>query len=157
MWRSYFGKRPWMCKGWCTFNISLSSLTGVMVSVPAIRPKVHGIIPGRGDGFLRAIKISCTPSMEGEGKLSPSCHKILLYVKNSFKVWRWLRHKAKVIIHFVRLSSLLPDGSAGRIIWELCWMNQLFSSVNIIPPWFFMLIYHMGMNNKSVNGLSSEM
>jgi hypothetical protein len=35
--------------------------------------------------------------------------------------------------------------TAGRIARELWWKNQEFSSVNtIIPPWFSMLIYHMG-------------
>jgi hypothetical protein len=33
-----------------------------VVSVLAIRPKGRGFIPGRGDGFLRAIKIRSTPS-----------------------------------------------------------------------------------------------
>jgi hypothetical protein len=40
-----------------------------MVSVLAIRPKVRRFKPGQGDGFLRAIKISSTPSFGGEVKL----------------------------------------------------------------------------------------
>jgi hypothetical protein len=31
-----------------------------------------------------------------------------------------------------------------------------FSPVNIIPPWFSILIYHLGMNNRPVDGHSSE-
>jgi hypothetical protein len=41
-------------------------LGGVMVSVLAIRPKVGGFKPGRGDGFLRVITIRSTPSFRGE-------------------------------------------------------------------------------------------
>jgi hypothetical protein len=32
---------------------------------------------------------------------------------------------------------------AGRIVREL-WMNQKFFSVDVIPPWFSMPIYHPG-------------
>jgi hypothetical protein len=34
--------------------------------------------------------------------------------------------------------------TAGRIARELWWMNQEFPPVNIISPWFSMLIYHLG-------------
>jgi hypothetical protein len=37
-----------------------------MVRVLAIVPKVRGIKPGRGDGFLRTIKIRSTPSFRGK-------------------------------------------------------------------------------------------
>jgi hypothetical protein len=30
------------------------------------------------------------------------------------------------------------------------------SPVDIIPPWLFVLIYHLGMNNRLVGGRSSE-
>jgi hypothetical protein len=33
--------------------------------------------------------------------------------------------------------------AAGRISRELWWVNQEPFSVRIIPPWFFMLIYHL--------------
>jgi hypothetical protein len=55
--------------------------------------------------------------------------------------------------HFVRPNSSFPsplppalllDDSACRIFKELWWINQEFSSVDIIPPWFSMLIYHLG-------------
>jgi hypothetical protein len=45
-------------------------LSGVMVSVLAIRPKVRGFKPGRGDGLLRTIKIRTTPSFGREVKPS---------------------------------------------------------------------------------------
>jgi hypothetical protein len=41
-------------------------LCGVMVSVLAIGPKVRGFKPGRGDGFLRAIKIRTRLPSEGK-------------------------------------------------------------------------------------------
>jgi hypothetical protein len=34
--------------------------------------------------------------------------------------------------------------TAGRIAREFWWMNQEFSPVDIIPPWFSILIYHLG-------------
>jgi hypothetical protein len=34
--------------------------------------------------------------------------------------------------------------TAGGIARELREMNQEFSPVDTIPPWFSMLIYHMG-------------
>jgi hypothetical protein len=37
-----------------------------MVIVLAIVSKVHGFKPGRGDGFLRSIKIGNTPCFGGE-------------------------------------------------------------------------------------------
>jgi hypothetical protein len=37
----------------------------------------------------------------------------------------------------------LPDDSAGMIARELWWTNQEFSSVDIIPSWFLMLVYHL--------------
>jgi hypothetical protein len=37
-------------------------LGGVVVSVLPTGPKGCGFEPGQGDGFLRAIKIRCTPS-----------------------------------------------------------------------------------------------
>jgi hypothetical protein len=53
-----------------------------MVSVLAIGPKVRGFKPGRGDGFLRAIKILSTPSFQGDVKPEVTCRKILQRVKD---------------------------------------------------------------------------
>jgi hypothetical protein len=51
-----------------------------MVSVLVIGPKVRGFKPGRGDGFLRAIKIRRNFSSGGEVK--PHIVEILRHVKN---------------------------------------------------------------------------
>jgi hypothetical protein len=56
-----------------------------MVSVLAIGPKVCGLKPARGDGFLRVIKIRSTLSFGGEVKLSAPCCKILMHVKITSK------------------------------------------------------------------------
>jgi hypothetical protein len=51
---------PFFC---CLISTSrLSRLGGVVVSVLATGPKGCGLIPGRADGFLRAIKFRSTPS-----------------------------------------------------------------------------------------------
>jgi hypothetical protein len=47
---------------------------------------------------------------------------------------------AKFIISFARYLYLLPDDSADRITRKLCWINQEFYPVDIIPPWSSMLI-----------------
>jgi hypothetical protein len=50
---------------------------GVMVSVLAIGHNVPDFKAGRGDGFLRAIKIRSMPSFRGEEKAEAPCCKIL--------------------------------------------------------------------------------
>jgi hypothetical protein len=54
-----------------------------MVSVLARRPKVPRFKPGRGDGFLRVIKIRSTPSFGGEIKPLDPCRKILRHIKKT--------------------------------------------------------------------------
>jgi hypothetical protein len=51
------------------------------VILPRIRREVHGFRPGRGSGFLRAIKIYSTPSFGGEVK-PEAPYKILRHVRN---------------------------------------------------------------------------
>jgi hypothetical protein len=64
-----------------TYIFILSHLGDVMVSVLAVGPKVYRFRPGRGDGFLRAIKICSMPSFGGEVKPGAPCSKILPHVK----------------------------------------------------------------------------
>jgi hypothetical protein len=47
-----------------------------VVSVLATGPKGCGLIPGQGDVFLRALKISSTPSFGWQVKPEVPCHKI---------------------------------------------------------------------------------
>jgi hypothetical protein len=56
-----------------------------MVNVLSIVPKVRGFKPGRGDTFLRAIKIRSTPSFGGEVKPKAPYRKILWHVKMTGK------------------------------------------------------------------------
>jgi hypothetical protein len=65
-------------------------------------------------------------------------------------------YKTKFNIHFARSSYLLPDVSADRIYRELWWTNLESFSVDVIPLWSFMLIYHLGMINRPIGGSSSE-
>jgi hypothetical protein len=47
--------------------------------------------------------------------------------------------------------------TAGRIVRELWWTNPEFHPVDVITPWFSMLIYiTWEMNNRAVGGCSSE-
>jgi hypothetical protein len=61
-------------------------LGGVTVSKSAIRPKVRGFKPGRGDGFLRAIKIRSFPCFGGRIKPEAPNRYILRHVKNHLQV-----------------------------------------------------------------------
>jgi hypothetical protein len=61
-------------------------LSGVMVSVFTIGPKVCGCKCGQGNGILRAIKIHSTLSFGGEAKLEAPCHKTLLHVKAHLQI-----------------------------------------------------------------------
>jgi hypothetical protein len=58
-----------------------------VVSVLATGSKAHGVKPGRGNGFLMAIKISSTPSFGWEVKLEVPCRKILQHVKDHCISW----------------------------------------------------------------------
>jgi hypothetical protein len=59
-------------------------LGGEVVSMLATGPKGHGFKPGRGDGFLKAIKVRSTPSFEWEVK-----RKILRHVKETLRYLRY--------------------------------------------------------------------
>jgi hypothetical protein len=62
-----------------SLTMKTSRLGGIMVSVP----KVRSFKPGRGDGFLRAIKICSTTSFGAEVKPEAPCRKILRFLKIS--------------------------------------------------------------------------
>jgi hypothetical protein len=59
-----------------------------VVSVLAIGPKGRGFKRGRGDGFLRAIKIRSTP-FGWEVKPYVPCRRILRYVKDPLRYLRY--------------------------------------------------------------------
>jgi hypothetical protein len=63
-----------------------SHLGVLMVSKLAIRLKVCGFKPGRGDEFLRAIKIHSTPSLREEVKAGAPSHKSLWPINNHLQV-----------------------------------------------------------------------
>jgi hypothetical protein len=63
-------------------SAEVSRLGGVVVSVLAIKPQDRGFKPGRGDGFLRAIKIRSTHFFGWKVKPEASCSKILRHVKD---------------------------------------------------------------------------
>jgi hypothetical protein len=60
-----------------------------MVSVLAAGPKGRRFKHGRGDGFLRAIKIRSTPSFGWEVKPRAPCRKILRHVKYALRYFRF--------------------------------------------------------------------
>jgi hypothetical protein len=65
-----------------------SHFGGVVISVFATGPRDRGFRLGRGDGFLRAIKIRSTPSLGWAVKVKVPCRKILLHVKDPLRYFR---------------------------------------------------------------------
>jgi hypothetical protein len=87
---------------------NVSRLGGVVVSVLTTGPKGRGFKHGRGDEYLRAIKISSTPSFRWEVKPEVPCRKILRHVEDPLTYQRyWIR---KILITSsnppIRSSSL---------------------------------------------------
>jgi hypothetical protein len=89
--------------------------------------------------FLRAIRVLSTTFFGREEKPSAP-----MWWEVSWEVRTKILRKAKLITLFAHSSCLLSDDSAGRISRKSSSTSQDFSSVDIIPPWFSMLIYHLG-------------
>jgi hypothetical protein len=60
-----------------------------VISVLVTGPKDRGFKPGRGDGFLRVIKIRSTPSFGWEQMPEVPCRKILRHVKDPLRYLRY--------------------------------------------------------------------
>jgi hypothetical protein len=88
-----------------------------VISVLAIGPKGGVFKPGRGDGFLRAIKIRSTPSFGWEVRPEAPCRKILRRVKRSVDVSQTLILKiltpTSIPLTFYQITMLveLPESS----------------------------------------------
>jgi hypothetical protein len=92
-----------------------------MVSVLAIRPKVRGFKPGRGHGFLRAIKIRSMSSFGGEVNPSAPCRKNLRHVKEPYEYERQnyadkthhllSPHRLILISYYMALQVGLPESA----------------------------------------------
>jgi hypothetical protein len=88
-----------------------------VVSVLDIQTKVCGFKPGRGDGFLRAIKICDVPFFGGEVKPDAPCCKVLRHVKVTCKCEQNL---SKDKFSFLSpVSTAWYQMTAGRITREL--------------------------------------
>jgi hypothetical protein len=71
------------------YSSSHSRLGGVVVNVLATGPKGRGFKTGRGDGFLRTIKICSTSSFGWEVKPEVPCSKILRHIKDPLRYLRY--------------------------------------------------------------------
>jgi hypothetical protein len=63
---------------------------------------------------------------------------------------RQIIRKAKFIISFASSSYFTTRLLCWQNWKELWWMNQEFSPVDIIPPWFSMVVYHVGLQFRVV-------
>jgi hypothetical protein len=71
------------------YNIILSHLDGVVVSVLTLDPRVCKFKPSQGNEFLRVIKIRSTPSFRWGVKPEAPCHKILGHVEDLLTYQRY--------------------------------------------------------------------
>jgi hypothetical protein len=85
--------------------------------------------PGRGNGFLRAIKIRSTPSFGWEVKPEVPCRKILRHFKDPWRYFRYWWAKFSILRSFL---LLVPDVSVARTARELWWTSQGLSPAGII-------------------------
>jgi hypothetical protein len=104
-------------------------LGGVVFGALSTGPKGRGFKPGRGDGFLRAIKIRSTPSFVWEVKPDVPCRKISRHVKNPLRYFRYWEAKFSLLRPFTLLAT---DVSAGRTARELWWTSQELYPAGII-------------------------
>jgi hypothetical protein len=68
-----------------------------MVSVHATGHKVHRFKHGRGDGFLRAIKIHSKSSSGGKVNPEAPCHTIVWHLNELYKCKEILHRRNKTI------------------------------------------------------------
>jgi hypothetical protein len=85
-----------------------------MVSVFTIGPKVRGFKPGRGEGFLRAIKKPHHLFLGRRSKAGGPKSKILRYVKTSTSIKEYFVDKNHNFLP-PNPPDLLLGSSAGRI------------------------------------------
>jgi hypothetical protein len=135
-WFHHRERRIWRKPGTVRFRLS-----GVLVSVLATGTNGRGFKPCRGDRFLRAIEIRCTPPFGFKVKPKAPCLKILRHVKIPLTYLR-VDTDTQNSHSFLQSSYSLPDVSAGRIAREL-WTRQAFSQ-SASSPWFSTLKYHLG-------------
>jgi hypothetical protein len=110
-------------------NRNTSRLCGVVISMHATGPNDRGFKPGRGTGFLRAIKIRSTPSFGWEVKAEVTCRKIVRLVKDLLRYFRYWQAKFSFLRPFLLLS---PDICGSRTVRELWWTSQELSPLGII-------------------------
>jgi hypothetical protein len=127
-----------------------------VVNVFATGSKGRGFKPGRGDGFLRAIKIRSTSSFGWEVK--PEVHVVRFYgmLKIPCDISDTDRQNSHSSVHYFCLPHMsllvgVPGSSSGRV---RSYPQPASSSSS--SSWLSMLTYHTGMNNRPVGGRSSE-
>jgi hypothetical protein len=87
-----------------TYYIYISRLGCVVVSVLATETKGRRFRPGRGDMFLRAIKIRSKPSFGWEVKPEAPCRKILRHIKDPLTHFRCWYAKFSLLLPFLLLA-----------------------------------------------------
>jgi hypothetical protein len=104
------------------------ALYGIVLRVTVIGPKVRWFIPSLLRRESRAV-----------GPMS----YILRHVKETFEVWKRYFGRQTSSFHSPDHPALLLCESAGMTVRELWWTNKESSPVDNVPPWLFMLIYHL--------------
>lgn len=124
-----------------------------MVIAHANGPTVRRFKSGRGDGFLKAIKLCRTPSFVGEVKPSALFLKILRHVTALRSVNKDTSRLNSSLTspnfpHLLLDGSTGREGSGGRIKNFPLSVSFHHDSQRLYITW--------GMNNRAVGGRSSE-
>jgi hypothetical protein len=104
-------------------------------------PRFAGLTPTEVDGFLKAIKIRSTPFFGEEVKPSAPWRRFYGMLNNPLK-YEWDTSQGKIHHFFRQFLLRCYLVTAGRIARYL-WQTNQFSPVDIITPWFSMLIYYL--------------
>jgi hypothetical protein len=138
-------------------NLTKSLLCSLMSRVLAIRPKVRGFKPGRGDGYLRPIKIRSTHYFGGEVKPEVPCCKISQHVKKSLASMN--KHTSQSQMHHSLRPFLLL--ATRWLCWQDCQRALVDESGIFLCRDHSTMAIHAhvspgGTNNRAVRGCSSE-
>jgi hypothetical protein len=118
-------------------------------------PRIAGSNPAEGHRFIRGVKTLSTSSSELEIKPSDLCCKILGMLKI---------HSKCEERYFVRPNLSSPSQVPPVLLLDDCWQDfqralvdkSGFSPADITPQEFPVLACHLGVNNRPVDGRSSQ-
>jgi hypothetical protein len=140
------------------YLLRLVVLSGIMVSMLAIGPKVRGLEPVRGWGIFKGDNSPNRASFGEEVKPSDPCRKIFRHVKNPSKYKHILR-KAKFVISFGSSTYVptkwlfvgFPESSGGRMSFRCRYHCATLLHANISPRGWTMCPFVAAVHRRILN------